>query len=236
MTTSGVSTFNPVRDTIIKGALRLIGAYPARSIPKPHQVSDALEALNMLLKSWQVEGFLWLKEFATLDLIAEQASYDLPGAGFTGSGRPTRLFNLTRVDSSGNAIPLGEDGRPISRREYQEIPVKDSPGPPLKVYYDPQLSIGKLYVWPVPVDNSYKLEFTCDRPIQDILEDENTFDVPPEQIRRIKYALALELAPEYALPVSEYDRLAARYETIAKALTDFDQETSAIQIMPGGSR
>jgi hypothetical protein len=240
MTTSNSSTFNPVRDTIIKGALRLVNAYASTGNPSPDQINDALESLNLILKSWQVEGFLWLKQFATLSCVSGQAQYTLPGPetvyDSTGAqiARPTRITNPTRrTTTDGADIPMGDTGKTISREEYSAIPNKTSPGVPIFAYYDPQLSVGNLYLWPVPDTNTIQIKFTCDRPIQDMLSDTDTFDVPQEQVRRIKYALALEIAPEYALPAGDYDRLAKRHEEIREALSDFDQEAAPTQFIMG---
>ena len=80
MTTS----YNPVRDTVIKRALRMVGGYASSSNPRAEQINDATEVLNMMLKEWQMDGFLWLREFATLFLNKGQRSYNLTSAtGFS---------------------------------------------------------------------------------------------------------------------------------------------------------
>ena len=66
-----------------------------------------------------------------------------------------------------------------------------------------------------------------------MLEDVETFDVPQEQIRRIKYALALEIAPEYELAAGIYDRLQQRYDRITASLEDFDREMTETYIIAG---
>lgn len=240
MTTSGSTSFNPVRDTIVRGALRLCNAYASTGNPQPEQMADALESLNILLKSWQVEGFLWLKQFATLTCVAGQNKYLLPGAETVADetglpiDRPTRIDNLTRRSTSTSAdIPMGENGKPCARSDYTALPNKDASGVPLMAYYDPQISTGAVYLWPVPDSNSIQVRFTCDRPIQDMISDTDTFDVPQEQIRRIKYALALEIAPEYAMPAGDYDRMAKKYEAMVDALSGYDRESAGTQIMMG---
>lgn len=239
MPTSGSTSFNPVRDTIIKGALRLVNAYASTGSPQPEQMQDALESLNILLKSWQVEGALWLKQYATLTCVSGKAKYTIPGAETVSDetsaqiARPTRISNLTRRTTlTGADIPM-DDGRPMARSDYAALPNKDASGVPLRAYYDPQLVTGALYLWPVPDSNTIQIKFTCDRPIQDMLSDTDTFDVPQEQIRRIKYALALEIAPEYAMPAGDYDRLNQRYKEISEALSDYDQEPTGTQFMMG---
>ena len=240
MTTSGSTSFNPVRDKVIRRALRMVNAYASTGNPSSEQMTDALETLNVLLKSWQVEGFLWLKQFATLTCVAGEARYDIPGpetlSDETGLAipRPTRISNLTRrATAASTDVPMGEDGKPCSRSDYAAMPNKDTQGVPVMAYYDPQLATGALYLWPTPNSSTIQIKFTCDRPIQDMISDENTFDVPQEQIRRIEYALALELAPEYALPSGEYARLLQRYEGIAESLSSNDSEIADTKVNIG---
>lgn len=84
MTTSNVTTFNPVRDVIIRRALRMVGAYAADGNPTAPQINDAAEVLNMVLKDWQMEGFLWLKVFGTLFLNKGQRQYILGSSANSG--------------------------------------------------------------------------------------------------------------------------------------------------------
>lgn len=300
MSTSGSTSYNPELYTILKGALRLVKAYPAHDEPRPEDIESALEALNLLLKSWQTEGFLWLKQWATLFLEKDQVKYALPGAkcastyaettlsgdealgqtvlsvtssaGMTAadvvgialdsgtwhwttivsvdtttqitvtaglasaaaSGRPvvaytTPIKRPTRIEApfvrvfNGSDIPLVDD-KPISRKEYAALPSKSSSGTPIKIYYDPQINTGYLYVWPAASDCRDQLIFTCDRPIEDMLNDVDNFDVPQEQLIRIKYALAVELAPEYSLPPNDLTMVKGRLMELNEQLSVFDRE------------
>lgn len=300
MTTSGSTSYNPELYIILKGALRLVKAYPAHDEPRPEDLESALEALNLLLKSWQSEGFLWLKQWATLFLEKDQVKYALTGshcaatyaettlsadealgqtvlsvtssAGMTAadvvgialdagtwhwttivsvdtttqititagiasaaaSGRPVVAYTAaikrpTRIEFpfvrifNGSDIPL-VDEKPISRKEYAALPSKDSSGTPIKLYYDPQISTGYLYIWPASSDCRHQLIFSCDRPIEDMLNDVDNFDVPQEQLIRIKYALALELATEFSLPQQDFAMLSARYADLDRRLSVFDSE------------
>lgn len=56
MTTSGTTSFNPVRDKVIYGALRLCGAHNSANIPRPEQLQDTIDALDMMMKSWARKG------------------------------------------------------------------------------------------------------------------------------------------------------------------------------------
>jgi hypothetical protein len=84
MTTSGTSTFNPTRDVIIRRALRMVGGYASSGSPRPEQITDANDVLNLMLKSWQMDSLLWLRVFATLFLNKGQAKYNLAPTTHTG--------------------------------------------------------------------------------------------------------------------------------------------------------
>lgn len=234
MTTSGTNSLNPVRDTLVKAALRLVGAYASTDEPRPEQMVDALEAMNIMLKSWQVEGFLWLRKFALLTLVPGKATYQL-GEGstdvclytdtLTQVSRPTRISYATYRNASG----FDREMTPLSRTQYMQLTNKTSAAPSTQYYYDPQLASGALTVWPVPV-TADSLFITCDRGIFDMVNDTDTYDLPQEWLRVIKWGLAMEIAPEYAVPAGEMARLEARYVAIKAGVDSYDRETVPTQM------
>ena len=290
MSTSGSTSFNPVRDQIVNRALRLVGAYASTDSPRPEQSRDASETLNMMLKSWQIDGYLWLKETTTLQLFSGQTQYDLgvgtPELYYQGSStpaplqivsalyflgdviltvastaglpgisspywladsnglygkymctkitateltidstflanpgidsawtlyhtptvttsytsRPTRVFTATRKNvSSGYEVPVTL----IARDDYFRLPNKLSSGVPVQLYYDPQLVLGQINVWPAPSSEDDVLVLNVDRTIQDMVSDLNTFDLPQEWSEAISTNLAAKIAPEYGIPLGE---------------------------------
>ena len=239
-TTSGTAAWNPVRDKVIYGALRLCGAYNAANTPRPEQISDAIDALDMMLKSWAMDGFLWLKKFIYISLAAAQKSYVIgPGSTDTVSEdaagavaysqRPTRVFFPVRY-----TIATGAEVRmtQISRQEYAHLPNKATVGTPTQIYYDPQISTGTLYVWPVPSAATDKVLITVDRILEDVGTDESTYDLPPEALEMLKFQLALRLAPEYSLPDSKVAFI-EKYATGMKAkLESFQQDNASVFFQP----
>jgi hypothetical protein len=216
VTTSGTTTFSATVNQIIYGALRIVGAYAVGSNPRPEQVSNAKEALDMMLKSWQMDGFLWLKQFIYITLAAATASYVIgpnstdtvttDAAGATAyKQRPTRIYFPTRRSiASGYEVPLLD---PLSRSDYSMLPNKTTPGTPVQVFFDPGITDGMLYVWPVPPSAGDQIKCTVDRIIEDTGEDgENTLDIPPEYVRTVKFNLALEISPEYPPGMSAEDK------------------------------
>lgn len=86
MATSGVVTFRSNRNEIIKGALRLVGGYDPENTagPTATQISDAAEALNMMIKSPQwTQLHLSLRRYAVLFPQKDQGVFVFgsPGPG-----------------------------------------------------------------------------------------------------------------------------------------------------------
>lgn len=235
--------YNPVWLSIVYRALRIVGAYDANQDPGPEQVSQASDALNSMLKSWQIEQFMWLKAFASLTLVAGQNSY-LLGPGGTAQyypadtvtiDRPTRISGLRRLMATGQEVPLGWDnGTPVSRSEWEMLPNKATTGTVVQAYYDPQLVNGILWVWPTPDTNvTDKILMTVDRPILVPTVDTDTVDLPMEWINTITFCLAEILWWEYPGNGAEYQLLAMRASTSKDNLSSFDRETASTQFGPG---
>jgi hypothetical protein len=317
LTTSNATVFNPVRDQVINRALRMIGAYSSTDVPRPEQVNDALEVLNMWLKTLQMDDMLWLKTFCTLFLNKGQTGYNLAPTTYSGFShcatayvqtnltsdasagdghivvdavtgmtnadfigveddlgiiewfyasitgvtitlfsdvgltvaatlsedcaegnvcyshtvasqikRPTRIFTAARkyynvVANAGSEIPLSP---PMSRYDYTYLPNKTIMGKIIQVFYDPQLVAGILWVWPTADYAGDKLILTVDRPIQDMVADIDTFDMPVEGMNALAYGLAVELAPEYGISMAERDRLQARYQIEKSKFDAYNRE------------
>ena len=74
--------FSMTRDGLIKSALRVLGFIKPGTEPPTVIVTDVAEALNMMMKTWQVEGIgLWLNKTATLYLAYNTASFTLGPSG-----------------------------------------------------------------------------------------------------------------------------------------------------------
>ncbi len=237
-----MSTFYPTRDVIVKGALRLVNAYSSNGLPTTDQMVDGAEACNMMLKSWQVEGFLWLKKFATLTLAPGQATYvfgkDVNGADSSDAcvyeGTSTKIDRPTRIQSAAyrNSNGIDRPLTPMGRDEYMQLTNKATQAPSVQFYYDPQLYQGEITLWPVP-SSADRVFFSCDRGIYDLIATTDKYDVPQEWLRLCKWGLAVEIAPEYAVPPGERDRLEKKYQEMKLAIDSYDREPVSSQMTVG---
>jgi len=309
LTTSNTTTFNPTRDQLLKRSLRLVHAYPSIGNPRPEQLIDAKFACNLMFKSWQVDGLLWLKQDSTLFLNEGQQSYNLAPRTYTGfshcatsyvqttlngalavgasSATLTSVTGISTTDyigiendngiiewftgtvsgftvalsstigvacADGNLVyshtlasqikrptsveasfknydSTAADGteRPIdmiSKSDYDILPSKTSTGKIVQAYYDPQLVCGKLYTWPCADYCGDKLVLTTDRPIDDLLADTETFDVPTEWLEPVSYCLADRIAPEYQLSLQERAFLKQEAQIAYNRILSFNREGS----------
>jgi hypothetical protein len=204
MSTSGSTVFNITRDQLIAGALRMVGAVAQGQSPTATQISEAAEALNMMVKAWEVDGMpLWgLTEYA-VTLTASTNKYPI-GIGKTiNIPKPLKVIQAwTRETASGVDVPM----RIVSKQEYNMLGNKTSSGTPIQIYYNPQLAFGDLYTFPTPdatVASAYKIHIVYQRPFEDFVATGDNPDFPQEWLDALKYGLAARLAPEYGVPLDQ---------------------------------
>ena len=235
MTTSGSTVYNPVLNEVINRAMRMVGGYSSGNTPRPEQQQDALSILNMMLKAWQADGFQWLKSIFVLPLDGGVYHYYLGPDGTaqywpeleTTINRPTRIWNLRRLNLSGYEVPI----EMVSRSDYMMLPNKLSIGTVVQAYYDPQLVNGQLFVWPRPGDGvTDKIIGDCDRTLQDMVSDTDTFDLPQEWSDALSFCLAERLWWEYPDNAASYQMLAQRASQGKEVVLNYDRENVSITI------
>lgn len=98
MTTSGTTTFSRNRDQIIESALRKIGAFESGETPDSASVTEASDALNVMVKHWQATGVhIWRTTEATLFPQLGQVRYTL---GSTSTDHATESYVETALTSA----------------------------------------------------------------------------------------------------------------------------------------
>lgn len=184
--------FAATRDGIIAAALRKVGAL---SLGQPVDGDDqvaAIEALNLLVKSWQNENiFLWTEQVVPITMAAGTASYS------TGTNPPLiNLYSGRLVDAQAQAYPL----EIIRWDSYQEIVDKTRTGQPTQASFNPAGG-GTVYLYPVPdtATAAWTLQFVGIAALKDLESSSSAGDFPVRWHRALIYALAADLAPEYGV-------------------------------------
>lgn len=140
--------------------------------------------------------------------------------------RPLRITDAQRrVDGVDIEIELS------ARSEYFQQPNKTQRGPVLMAYYSPELTNGRIYVWPTGSSVKETLRFTFERAITTVSAGTTAFDWPEEWNEAIKYQLAYRLADEYRKP-ERVAQLKAQADEMWRSVLAFDQEYASIYFSP----
>jgi hypothetical protein len=223
MSTSGNTNFSITAEQIINDSHLLIGVIAEGEVTSNEQSSLSLHFLNMLTKHLAISANLWIIKDVTHTLTPGTESYTVGSGLNVDTPRPLRLKRARRRDNSGLEIEV----EVISRDEYMSLPIKNTQAPALKVYYDPQLANGVLYVWPTGTSNNTTLKLTFQRPLEDFTILGNNPDFPQEWYMAIVYQLALKLQRIYLGKIDS--NLAAEATALLESLKQFDEEQVSVK-------
>jgi hypothetical protein len=227
MTTSGSVNYDESATQIIKDALILVGGLEDDETPTPAQEQYAMRMLNRMCKAWSKKGLkAWVWKEATLTLVVEQQSYTMGVGGNLVINRPIEIANARRViDGVETQIEIR------SRQEYMNQPSKDSEGKPVYVYFDPQLTQAKLYVWPAP-DDTDSIKFSYKSYIEDFDTLADTPYFPSEWLLAIVYNLALLLCPMYEVTGPDKADIVAMALQFLQDAEDGDTDQGSVFLTP----
>ena len=211
MTIASTYGFSVNRDSLITGALRLCGVIAQGDTPTATQVTEAAEALNYLVKSWQADGMpIWATTTYVVTPVAGTASYVLTGA------KPLKILQAWNRQTSSNVdIPM----RILTRQEYNILGNKSTTGNPIQLYFEPNRDTTTVYLFPTPDSSSAAantIHIVAQRSYADFDAATDTPDFPQEWYEAVKYGLACRLAGDYGLNLQDRRQLLAE----AKELKD----------------
>lgn len=144
--------------------------------------------------------------------------------------RPMRILQLRR-DKIGNTDDEIESLK-WSRDEYFAQPNKSSQGDLVNWYYTPELTKGRLYVWQTSNDADKVARFTYSRPIDVTNDTADAPDFPSEWFRMLKYNLAVEVAPEYKVPINRLEKLELKANELLEDALGYDVEDDSMSLQP----
>ena len=141
--------------------------------------------------------------------------------------KPLRIHDVRRVTgvSTRTEIPLTN----VSHQEFQEISLKTNNGLPSQWHYDPDLTTGKLSLWPRPDDPEMYFRFTFERMIEDFDASTDNPDLPSEWLETIVYQLAYRLAPAFGV---DKNIVQPEASVMLENMLSWDSEISSVQLVP----
>lgn len=231
MTTSGSTTFNLTRDQLIGGALRILGVVAQGESPKTEQITEAAEALNIMVKAFEADGMpLWgIAEYAmpmvagtTLYVIGDGLAVDIP--------KPLKIIQAWNRDLTSKVdIPM----RILTKQEYNMLGNKTTTGNPIQLHYQPLRESGELTLFPTPdatAAANNQIYFVYQRPFEDFLATGDSPDFPQEWLEVLKYGLAVRLAPEYGIDSEARKFLVQEYASVRASALSFGTEEGSMYL------
>jgi len=184
---------------LIKGALRAYGAIATGQTPSAALMKDCLESLNLMLKAWSARRlFIYHTEWENFTLTAGTASYTIGSGGDFDTTRPNKIQGAFIRDDGGTDHPvdvIGED-------RYRRLTLKSNQTRPDRLHYDPNYPLGKIYLYPTPADAEALHLFSL-KTLTTFTSLSATIQVPGEYEEALKFNLAVRLAPEDGMTVSQ---------------------------------
>jgi len=182
---------------IINAALRKIRVISASQSASTSQESNALEALDVLLRSWSAEGLMvyYVEELEPFALTGA-ASYTIGDGGDFDTVRPVKILGAV-VRSGGIDVPLDI----VAQNRYLEIAQKSTGDTPAILWYNPVYPLADIYLWPVG-SAGINIYLNSVKPLTEPTDITSSISFPPEYDRAMIFNLAVDLAPEFDKMVS----------------------------------
>jgi hypothetical protein len=188
------------------------------------EMSDGLDALNLMLDSWRLERLLlWAMKTDTHVLTGGQSAYTIGPGGDINTIRPTQIQNAF-VRSANVDYPID----PIGQVQYDALAYKLTQGIPRKMFYNPGYPLGTINLYPVPLSSAYTLHINSYGELESFSNIADVYSLAPGYARAIIFNLALELAPDFnkAAP-PEVVKMAAQSKRYIKRVNSPDIRMSA---------
>ena len=177
-------------ETLIKAAMRAIGALASGETPTTDEYADALESMKFMFRHWSSKNIrLYYTKQDTLT-ITGASSYTIGSGGDCDTVRPVSIRGGYYGDAGGVSYPI----MMIDEAKYRAINYKSLTGPSYYAWYNPEFPLGKLYPWPLASGTLYLDSL---KPLSDPAAITSDVEFPPEYDEAIKWNLALRLCPEF---------------------------------------
>lgn len=216
MATSGTTTASLTVRQVVTLALEELGVLPVGETPTGEDAAKAMQALGLMLKTWQVDGtgLQWQWGEITFTWTGAATSVTL-------NTNYLDIRNLRRRASSIDT-PLAR----ISMDDYGDIPNKSQAGTPTLYSVLKTRSTLELRIWPVPPTNTtmYAEGLAV---IEDVTSLDQDLDVPQEWLETVAICLAARLLKTYRVhltdPAGAQD-IRERAAMFYARLSNFDEE------------
>ena len=215
---------------IIKGAMQDLGALAPVQSPSTDDYSTFLRRLNGLLQLWSLDTLLVPFRTQVTHTLNVSESYTIGSGGDIDTTRPTVIESAyTSRQSRDYPLHVSRD-----RSEYDRIYDKQIVGIPRVLYYEPEVPLGRVFVWYVG-DGSYTLKMSTRGMLEEFTDTTTDVDLAPAYELALEYNLAIVIAPILEIGVSaETSAFAKDYLSKIKRLNRQSPKMVYPRGIPGG--
>ena len=188
---------------LIESALRVIGAISVGDSISSETSSTSLAVLQDVLAEYAGDVSVPIVVQEAITLVSAQNSYTVGenGSPDLSSQRPEQITGAW-VRASNYDYPV----KIIGERAYNAIVSKTSSGRPELLWYNPTVPNGTVYTYPTPTTaESLYISSIKSLPEPTAITENllNTVGIPRNYHNPLKWILALELAEEFGMPITQ---------------------------------
>lgn len=230
------TNYSITRDMIVSSALRKLQVIELGITPDASTLSNAAQALNVVIKSWQTQGIkLWTVENYVIPLTATKNAYVIsPSGPDLVQDKPLKVIQAW-MRNIGVTPNIDTPLLPISRQEYNVLGSKNSSGMVNSYWYEPGTISGTVTVFLTPdtsTATNYQLYLVGQRPLNDILLSTDIPDFPNEWMQALVWGLADELAIEYGVNTNVRNEISMKANKYRTELEGWDVENASTYFTP----
>ena len=239
MATSNSTNFDLTANQICTSALRKCNVIGEGETPSTAILAEALEVLNVLLKSLESAGMpLWRITEYTLTPVAGTASYTVGTGATVSQHAPLKIHQAwNRVSNNDSPLII------LPYHDYNMLGNKTSPGTPSQIYYKTPAGpagsemVGTVYLYPVPdanfvTTNSGTIKFTGTAAFQDADSSSNNLDFPSCWLQAIIWGVADQMCYQVGVPLAERAMIAKKAQQETQMALNYGTEEGSFRIWP----
>lgn len=191
---------------LIKQSLRLLRVYGPNETPTSTELADGLGILNEMIDAFNAERLYVVcvnREVHTLS--AGVGAYTIGVGGAFNEARPLKIEAAGIILDLSISNPIEVPLEILTNQdEWAAIYLKNLPSTyPRKLYYEPRYPLGTINLWPVPSGSLVQLVLYMWQVIAAFSTTGDTVAFPPGYQTLLRTNLAVWLAEEYGVTVTE---------------------------------
>lgn len=210
---------------LLTGTLRLVNVVQANETPTADDMDITLQALSQMMDSWSNDSLMiYTMNPYNFVTVGGQQAYTLGPGGQWNTERPMAI-NQAYVHYLGAGIqPVDMPITMANDAQWASIAVKSITTTfPTVLYDNGNYPLRTISLWPIP-EGEQTITLWLWQPLLNFTNLDETIVFPPGYERAIRYALAVEIAPEFGKTLApEVVATAGRAKSELKSMNSVPQ-------------